>query len=370
MRRRVERNSKRKKKPKGQAAERRLIVQQAAAQLGRPPKGYPKFLADLKTRIAEARARASLSANRELIVLYWQIGRDIRGRQRKEGWGAQVIDRLAHDLGRAFPEMKGFSVRNLQYMRKFAEAYPRPSIVQQVAAQIPWFHNCILMDRIKSLKEREWYISQTVENGWSRNVLVHQIESGLYRRQGKALTNFARTLPRPHGDLVRETLKDPYVFNFLSLGREAEERDLQQALIQNLRDFLLELGVGFAFVGSQYHLEVGGDDFYLDLLFYHIRLRCYVAIELKTGAFQPEFAGKMNFYLTSLDRQLREKGDQPSIGLILCKQQNRLVAEYALHEMKKPVGVSTYRLTETLPARLQASLPSPRQLAQELEKVK
>jgi predicted nuclease of restriction endonuclease-like (RecB) superfamily len=225
------------------------------------------------------------------------------------------------------------------------------------------------MDRIKNPKEREWYISQTVENGWSRNVLVHQIESGLYRRQGKALTNFARTLSRSQSDLARETLKDPYMFDFLSLGREAEERDLQQALLQHLRDFLLELGVGFAFVGSQYHLEVGGDDFYLDLLFYHLRLRCYVALDLKMGAFQPEFAGKMNFYLTTLDRQMRAPGDRPSIGMILCKGKNRLVAEYALHDVRKPVGVSTYRLTETLPARFKASLPSPRQLAAELQKL-
>ena len=345
------------------------MVQQAVAKLGRRPKGYPQLLAEIKARITKARLRASLSANRELVLLYWKIGREILKRQKQEGWGTQVIARLARDLGRAFPEMKGFSVRNLQYMRKFAEAYSRASFVQQAAAQIPWFHNCILIDRVKSLAERSWYIQQTLAHGWSRNVLGHQIESGLYRRQGKALTNFSRTLSRPQSDLARETLKDPYVFDFLSLGPAAEERDLQHFLLHHLRDFLLELGVGFAFVGSQHHLEVGGEDFYLDLLFYHVRLRCYVAIDLKMGAFQPEFTGKMNFYLTAVDRTLRQPGDRPSIGIILCKSQNRLVAEYALADVRKPLGVSTYRLTETLPPNLRKSLPSPRQLAAEFRKL-
>ena len=258
------------------------------------PEGYSEFLASLKRRVQEARLKATLSVNRELILLYWEIGQMILQRQKKEGWGAKVIERLAHDLRKEFPDMRGFSARNLKYMRSFADAYPDKKFVQQVAAQIPWFHHCILLDKVKDPAERIWYIQQTTLHGWSRNVLVHQIESGLYHRKGKAITNFNKTLPSPQSDLAQETLKDPYVFDFLGLTQDIYERELEKELIARLRDFLLELGSGFAFVGSQVHLEVGGEDFYLDLLFYHLKLRCYIVIELKTGPFKPEYAGKMN----------------------------------------------------------------------------
>jgi len=337
--------------------------QQPAAQL---PAGYAQLLESLKARIRQAQVRAALSVNRELVLLYWHIGREILQRQAQEGWGAKVIDRLAQDLSREFPDMKGFSPRNLKYMRAFAEAWPDEQIVQQAAAQIPWFHNVVLLEKVKDPAERLWYVQQTLEHGWSRNVLVHQIESKLYGRQGKAITNFERTLPAPQSDLARALIKDPYVFDFLSLGPQAQERDLERALLNHLRDFLLELGKGFAFVGSQYRLEVGGEEFYIDLLFYQLRLRCYVVIDLKVGEFKPEYAGKMNFYLSAVDELLRHPEDRPSIGLILCKSQNRLVAEYALRDLSKPMGVATYRLTEALPADLQENLPSIEEIKKEL----
>lgn len=343
---------------KKQKQEKPKIVKQPLAQFIKTPAGYAKLLEDLKIRIRSAQIRAGLAANRELVLLYWEIGRRILDQQKTHGWGAKVVERLAHDLRREFPDMKGFSRANLLYMRAFAEAYPDVSIVQQVAGQIPWFHNCILLDKVKDPIEREWYISQTIQHGWSRNVLLHHIESRLYRRQGKAITNFDRTLPAPQSELARQVLKDPYVFDFLSISEKAKERDLEKALLEQIRSFLLELGIGFAFVGSQYHLEVGGEDFYIDLLFYHLRLRCFVVIELKIGEFQPEFAGKMNFYLSAVDDLLRHKDDHPSIGIILCKTKNQVIAEYALRDTRKPIGISGYKLTGTLPKSLKGSLPS------------
>jgi predicted nuclease of restriction endonuclease-like (RecB) superfamily len=287
---------------------------------------YETFLQDLKVRIRTAQTRASLAVNRELVLLYWGVGRDILDRQKREGWGAKVIERLASDLRREFPEMKGWSRANLLYMRAFAEAWADGEIVQQLVGQIPWGHNIALLAKLKISEERQWYARKVIEHGWSRPVLVHQIESGLYRRQGKAVTNFQATLPPGQSDLAHETLKDPYVFDFLSIGEEAHERDLERALVKQITSFLLELGAGFSFVGHQYHLEVGGEDFYLDLLFYHLKLRSYVVIELKTGVFKPEYAGKLNFYLSAVDDLLRHESDNPSIGLILCKDKNRLVA--------------------------------------------
>jgi predicted nuclease of restriction endonuclease-like (RecB) superfamily len=333
------------------------------------PQGYEAFLGELKERIRTAQLRASIAVNRELVLLYWQTGRDILARQKEHGWGAKVIDRLSHDLRREFPGVEGFSPRNLKYMRAFAQAWPEEPIVQQLAAQIPWFHHCVLLDKVKSQPEREWYVHKTVENGWSRNVLVHWIESGLYKRQGKASTNFERTLPKPQSDLVRETLKDPYKFAFLSLAEEALEKAVEEGLLAHIRKFLIELGAGFAFVGQQVRLEVGGEDFYIDLLFYHLKLRCYVVIDIKTTAFKPEYAGKMNFYLSAADDLLRHPDDKPSIGIILCKTKNRVVAEYALRDLAKPVGISSYvtKLVESLPAEFRGSLPSPGELAAELE---
>jgi len=331
------------------------------------PEGYESFLKGLKERVRAAQLRAGLSVNRELVLLYWNIGRDILARQKDQGWGAKVIDRLANDLRREFPEMTGFSPRNLKYTRAFAEAWPDEQIVQAPLAQITWYHNIALIEKLTSAEQRLWYARKAIENGWSRNVLVHQIESGLYRRQGKAPTNFTRTLPAPQSELAQQVVKDPYNFEFLTLAEEAKERDFERALLDHLRDFLLELGVGFAFVGSQYPLEVGGQEFRIDLLFYHLRLRAYIALELKREEFKPEFSGKMNFYLSAIDDLLRHPDDHPSIGVILCKAKNKVVAEYALRDLGKPVGVSEYRLTGRLPARLQQSLPTVEQLEAELK---
>ncbi|MBW4603521.1 MAG: DUF1016 family protein [Calothrix sp. FI2-JRJ7] len=331
--------------------------------------GYDDFLRELKERIRSAQVRAVLSVNRELLLLYWQIGCEILMRQQQQGWGAKVIDKLAGGLRQAFPEMKGFSARNLKYMRAFAEAYPDEQFVQEAFAQITWYHNTTLMEKLKSLEQRLWYAQQTIQYGWSRNVLVHQIESGLYHRQGKAITNFENTLPKPESELAQQILKDPYNFDFLSLGKEAEERDLEKGLLKHIRDFLLELGVGFAFVGSQHHLEVDGEDFYIDLLFYHLRLRRFVVIDLKMEKFKPEFSGKMNFYVAAVDDLLKHPDDNPSIGLILCKTKSQTIVEYALRDISKPIGVSTYQLRDTLPEQLQGSLPTIEQLEAELEAV-
>src|SRR6202166_1549849 len=327
---------------------------------------YDSFLQELKDRIRSAQVRAALSVNRELVVLYWSIGRDILTRQKNEGWGAKIIDRLSEDLAKAFPEMRGFRARNLKYMRAFAEAYPDQEFVQQVVAQLPWGHQVRILDTVKDAKLREWYIRQAVQGGWSRNVLVHQIESNLFDRQGHAQTNFDKTLPAPQSDLAQQLIKDPYNFDFLTLGVDAQERDLERSLIEHVSDFMLELGKGFALVGSQYRLEIGEQDFFLDLLFYHLRLRCYIVIDLKIEEFKPEFAGKMNFYLSAVDALLRKSGDQPSLGLILCKERNKMVVEYALRDTRKPMGVATYRLTHALPARLKSELPTNEDLAAEL----
>ena len=330
------------------------------------PAHYDLLLQELKDRIRAAQVRAALSVNRELVLLYWSIGRDILIRQENEGWGTKIIDRLSHDLTKAFPDMRGFRARNLKYMRAFAEAYPDKEFVQQVVAQLPWGHQVRILDTVKDPKQREWYIRQAAYSGWSRNLLVHQIEGKLYDRQGHALTNFDRTLPSPHSELAQQLIKDPYNFDFLTIGPEVLERDLERSLIEHVRDFILELGKGFAFVGSQYHLEIGGQDYFLDLLFYHLRLRCYVAIDLKIEEFKPEFAGKMNFYLSAMDDALRQSNDQPSLGLILCKERNRLIVEYALRDMSKPMGVAAYRLTQALPERLKSELPTSEDLAAEL----
>ena len=332
------------------------------------PDGYPAFLSGLKVRIREARVRAALSVNRELILLYWEIGRDILQRQQEEGWGAKVIEQLSTDLRKEFPDVKGFSPRNLKYMRSFAEAWPDPVFVQQVAAQIPWFHNCVILDKLSNREFREWYIHKTIENGWSRNVLVHQIESGLIEREGRAVTNFSSALPAPQSDLARAMLKDPYIFDFLGIGEDAAERELERALLDHIREFLLELGVGFAFVGSQYRLDVGGKDFSIDLLFYHLKLRSYVVIDLKIGEFLPEYAGKMNFYLSAVDDLLRHLDDNPSIGIVLCKSRNRIIAEYALRDMEKPIGVAGYELTTSLPEDLRGRLPTVDELEEELRR--
>jgi predicted nuclease of restriction endonuclease-like (RecB) superfamily len=345
------------------------------------PLSYGDFLKDLKERIRGAQVKAALAVNRELLELYWHIGRGIVERQQTEGWGNAVIDRLAKDLQAAFPGMAGFSRANVYRLRAFYLAYAGTGeIVSQPARQIdlalppepmaslPWFHNVLIIEKVKDEAERLWYARKALEHGWSRSILDHQIDTDLYRRQGKAVTNFARTLPAPQSELAEQILKDPYNFDFLTLGEDAHERALERGLLEHIRQFLLELGVGFAFVGSQVHLEVAGEDYYLDLLFYHLRLRCFLVIDLKTRAFQPEFAGKINFYLSAVDDLMRHTDDKPSIGLILCRTSNEVVAEYALRDLNKPVGVSSYltRLVETLPQELQGSLPTVAELEAEL----
>jgi predicted nuclease of restriction endonuclease-like (RecB) superfamily len=356
----------RSKPPRSPTQRTRAILQQAVAEVDGLPAGYGELLEDLKSRIRSAQTKAALAANRGLILLYWDIGRRILDRQGKEGWGAKVIDRLSRDLCREFPTMHGFSGRNLKYMRAFAEAYRSRTIVQQLAAQIPWFHHCLLMEKVKDPAARVWYIKQTIANGWSRNVLALQIDSGLYLRQGRGVTNFPRTLPPPQSDLAQQVLKDPYVFDFLSVGPEAHERAVENALVSHITRFLLELGTGFSFVGQQYHLEVENQDFYVDLLFYHTRLHCYVAVELKAGEFKPEYAGQINFYLSALDDLVRTPGDNPSIGIVLCATKSKVVAEYALRDMTKPIGVSEYKLTRAIPADLKTSLPTIEELEAEL----
>jgi predicted nuclease of restriction endonuclease-like (RecB) superfamily len=322
---------------------------------------YHQWLGQIKQQIGQAQQRASLAVNRELLLLYWQLGNSFLQQQAQLGWGAKVIDQLATDLKRSFPELKGFSRANLMYMRSFAKTWPDfidNPIVQQAVGQIPWGHNLALLSKVKDNQQRIAYAQKTIENGWSRNVLVHQIESNLLARQGNAVTNFDETLPDTQSELAQQTLKDPYIFDFLNLGDKAHEREFEHALTQHISQFLLELGAGFAFVGKQVHLEVGGDDFYLDLLFYHLALRCYVVVELKTGDFKPEHTGQLNFYLSAVDSQMKKEHDSPTIGLLLCKSRNKVVAEYALRDNNKPIGIAEYQLAQSLPADFEDKLPS------------
>ena len=331
-----------------------------------PPAGYADWLADLKGRIHGAQQRATLAVNRELVLLYWQIGRDILQRQAAQGWGAKVIERLAQDLRVAFPEMKGFSRANLMYMRAFAQAWPDAEIVQQAVGQLPWGHNLVLLTQLKDPELRLAYAQSAIAHGWSRNVLNIHIETRRLERSGQAITNFEASLPQPQSDLARESLKDPYRFDFLGLSDEAHEREIEGALVKHVTEFLLELGAGFAFVGRQVLLDVGGDDFFIDLLFYHLKLRCYVVIELKAGKFKPEHLGQLGFYLTAVDAQVKHPDDGPTIGLLLCKSRNKVVAEYALRDTAQPLGVAEYKLLESLPAELKTNLPSIAQIEREL----
>ncbi len=337
------------------------IVQQPAAQL------YRRFVEGIKERIRTAQLKAALAANAELVLHYWEIGREILANQKREGWGAKVIDRLAADLQREFPKLSGYSSRNLKYMRAFAAAWPDRAIVHQLAAQIPWAHNCVLLDRLKDAKTREFYIRKTVEQGWSRSVLVHHLDTDLHKRAGKAPTNFPLTLPSAQSDLAKELLKDPYIFKPAPLDESANERALETALIARLKDFLIELGSGFAFVGNQYRLDVDGDEFFLDLLFYHTRLHCYIVIDLKVGDFKPEFVGKINFYQAAVDDLVKTAQDGPTIGIILCRGKNKTIVEYTLRDAKSPIGVAEYRL---LPPKLKAELPETNELKQIVSETK
>jgi predicted nuclease of restriction endonuclease-like (RecB) superfamily len=347
------------------------------------PIHYSGLLAEIRQRIQSAQTRAMLGVNAELIRLYWEIGQMLDARQKSEGWGAAVIPRLARDIRNDLPEVKGFSERNIKRMlaffREYCDLVPRPvapgaaKVPQAVALfssdvllALPWGHHLLLMEKIKDAETRCWYMQATLSNGWSRNVLQMQIDTVAHVRQGKATSNFALRLPLPQSDLAQQALKDPYLFDFLTLAEPFRERELETGLVSHLEKFLLELGQGFAFVGRQYHIDIGEQDFYIDLLFFHLRLRCYIVIELKRGAFKPEYAGKMNFYCSVVDDALRHETDTPTIGLILCQQQNEVIAEYALRGVDKPIGVSTFELTRALPSELESSLPTIEQIEQEL----
>ncbi|HSX20171.1 MAG TPA: PDDEXK nuclease domain-containing protein [Gammaproteobacteria bacterium] len=329
---------------------------------------YVGFLHNLKNRVASSRYNAALSVNKELILLYHYIGTEILKSQNKHGWGAKIIDQLSQDLKAAFPDSKGFSPRNLKYMRKFAEEYPDFEFVQEALAQLTWYHNVVLLNKVADKTIRLFYVKNAIEHGWSSGVMTMQIETALHKRKGAAITNFKDKLPSPQSDLAHYILKDPYIFDFLNVGDEAHEREVEKALIEHMEKFLLELGAGFAFVGRQYHLEIGGQDFYIDLLFYHLKLRCFCVIELKDKDFKPEYAGKMNFYLSAVDDLVKHASDQPTIGIILCKSKNNVLAEYALRDMGKPIGLAEYRLTEAIPDDLKTSLPTIEQLEAELSK--
>ena len=318
---------------------------------------YLATIEQVKQEIKAAQYKAAVHVNTELIMLYHSIGCVINAHK---SWGNKFIENLAKDIKLEFPHSTGYSVRNLKYMAKFAATYPDTEFVQQVVAQIPWGHNVVLLDKVSDAEQRNWYIEACRKNGWSRNVLVYQIESGLYQRQAltEKISNFERRLPSPQSELALQTMKDPYIFDFIPFKENMVERDIERALVQDVTKLLLELGTGFAFLGNQYHLNVGGDDFYIDLLFYNLNLRCYVVIELKTGEFKPEYAGQLNFYLSAVDGILKKDVDNPSIGLLLCKSKNDLVAEYSLKDMSKPIGVSEYKITSSLPEELKKQLPS------------
>ena len=365
---------------------------------------FAKLLAEVKGRIQEAQTRAVLAANSELVRLYWDIGPMIDTRQRREGWGAAVIPSLAKELKNELPELKGFSERNIKRMLAFYREYsdplafvqeplarlPAPEKVPQPVAQtrspataakvpqpvallrenplwsVPWAHHVILIEKVKDSSVRRWYMGQTLGNGWSRNVLALQIDAQAHARRGKAVSNFAAILPLPQSDLAQQALKDPYIFDFLTLDEPFHERELETQLVRHLEKFLLELGQGFAFVGRQYRLDVGDEDFYVDLLFYHLRLRAFVVIDLKKGKFKPEYAGKLNFYCNVVNDRLKRPDDQPTIGLILCQERGRLLAEYSFAGIDKPIGISTYQLTRALPQELRSALPTVEEIEAEL----
>jgi len=331
------------------------------------PSDYLSLFEDIKARIRQAQKRAFVSVNSEMIMMYWDIGRMLAGRQKEEGWGSGVLRRLANDLHNELPEMKGFSERNLKLMVQFYREYPEVRQIGQLpVAQIQWAHNILLIQKIKDLSVRLWYMQKTLEQGWSRDFLCLMIKSRAHERQGQLVSNFEALLPAQQSDLIRQSLKDPYIFDFLTLAEPFHEREMESGLIRHLEKFLLELGQGFAFVGRQYHLGVGEEDFYIDLLFYHLKLRCFVVIDLKKGPFKPEYSGKMNFYCNIVDDVLKHPTDNHTIGLILCQDKDRVLAEYALRGINKPIGVSQYELTHSLPEPLKSALPTIEEIETEL----
>jgi predicted nuclease of restriction endonuclease-like (RecB) superfamily len=343
-------------------------------------KQYVNWLKELKSKIQNVQLKAAVSVNKELLTFYWSLGEDIVIRQKNSKWGEGFIKQLSRDLSSSFPDMKGFSFSNLKYIKQwylfYSDSFEKSQQAvgfilegQQLVAQItqiPWGHNIKIITKCKTKEEALFYVNNTMKNNWSRSVLEHQIESGLWQREGTAITNFSETLPKNQSDLAKEVLKDPYIFDFLSLSKEHNERDLELGLIKHITSFLLELGAGFAYLGRQFQLQVGKRVFFIDLLFYHTKLHCYILIELKTGEFEPEYAGKLNFYLKAVDEKLKKDGDEPTIGILLCKNKDKLVAEYSLSDIHKPIGVSEYQLTQLLPESLKTSLPSIEDIETEL----
>jgi predicted nuclease of restriction endonuclease-like (RecB) superfamily len=339
-----------------------------APPLARMPHGYAQVLKQLKEKVGQARLRVVSAANCAMVQLYWDLGRVILEQQQKAGWGAKVVDRLAADLRKAYPDMHGFSPRNLKYMRAFAAAWPDAAIVQRAVAQLPWRHNIALLERLAEPAARAWYAEQAVRQGWSHHVLCLQIDQRAFQRQGRVASNFKRALSPVESDMAGQIFKDPYLFDFLGTADPRSEREVEQALVDHIQRFLLELGTGFAFVGRQVALEVDGQEFVIDLLFYHLTLRCYVVIELKMGAFEPAFAGTLNLYLSAVDDLLRHPADAPSIGLILCRSKSRIVVEYALRGVAKPIGVAQWetQLVDQLPKGMRGSLPTVAEIEAEL----
>ncbi len=346
------------------------ITVPVAAPLAEMSDDYHTFIKDLKSRIKQERVWAVLSANSALVMMYWHIGSAILAKQKDQGWGAKVIDRMSYDLKEEFPDMTGFSPRNLKYMRKFAECWDDEKIVQRTVAQIPWRSNIALIDKLKDTAIRLWYARQTVENGWSRNILVLQIESQLHKRIGQTANNFEAAMPPLDSDMANQIFKDPYIFDFLGTADIRRERELENKLIEHMEKFLLELGQGFAFVGRQVHLEFSDQDFYIDLLFYHLKLRCFVVVELKSGKFEPGHVSQLNMYMNIVDDLMRHTDDNKTIGLLLVKEKNHTLAKYALTGYTNPIGVAEWekQITDSLPDDLKASLPTIAEIEAELEK--
>ncbi|MDP3706215.1 MAG: PDDEXK nuclease domain-containing protein [Legionellaceae bacterium] len=323
---------------------------------------YKQWITDLKTKAKQVQLKAAVAVNQQLLLFYWELGANIVEKQKKTSWGEGFIKQLSRDLMAEFPDIKGFSERNLKYIRQWVLFWLTDNVIgQQPVAQltqIPWGHNLIIIAKCQNVKEGSYYVTNTVEYGWSRSVLTHQIESNLWQREGKSLSNFSRALPSPQSDLAHQTLKDPYIFDFLCLTKGYDEKELEKGLVDHITQFLLELGAGFAYIGRQVPLQVGTREFLVDLLFYHTRLHCYLVVELKNVDFEPEHVGKLNFYIKAVDAQLRREGDEPTIGLLLCKSRDKLVVEYALSDVHKPIGVSEYQITQSLPEELKSSLPT------------
>lgn len=343
-------------------------------------KAYSNWLKELKQKVRLVQIKAAVKVNSELLRFYWELGRDIVDKQKNTKWGDGFLKQLSQDLSSTFPDMKGFSKRNLELIRKWYRFWSDNTLIAKQLAtqtesvhiipifQIPWWHNVVIITKIQNSDKAFFYVNKTIQNNWSRSVLTHHIENDLFKREGKAVTNFESTLPAPQSDLAREILKDPYNFDFLTLTEKHNEKELENALVNHVTKFLLELGVGFSYIGRQYKLEINGDEFFIDLLFYHVKLHCHVVVELKSVKFKPEFAGKLNFYVSAVDGILKSEQDNPTVGILICKSKNNTVVEYALKDVHKPIGVSEYIITKNLPNEFKSSLPSIEEIEAELSR--